>query len=83
MIKKICLTITLLGACSYAVADVTDTGYIGAAFGSVDYSGDSFSKFDSPAGFELMLGKEIGECVQVGHGLGGCKGGRHGVSALR
>ena len=59
MIRKLCLTIALLGACSYAVADVNDTGYIGLGFGSVDYGVDSNPNFDDPTGFELILGKEI------------------------
>ena len=53
----------LLGASSYAVADVDDTGYIGLGFGSVDYGIDSNSNFDDPTGFELILGKEISRNV--------------------
>ena len=59
MNRKICLTIALLSTCTYAGADVMDTGYIGLGFGSVDYGAESTSNFDDPAGFELMLGKEI------------------------
>ena len=59
MIRKLCLTIVLLCTCAYAGADVTDTGYIGVGFGSVDYDAESISNFDDPTGFELMLGKEI------------------------
>jgi len=59
MIRKLCVSVALLGIATCAAADVDDTGYIGVGFGSVDYSGDAVSKFDSPAGFELMLGKEI------------------------
>jgi opacity protein-like surface antigen len=59
MIRKLCLTIALLGSCTYAGADVNDTGYIGLGFGSVDYDAESISNFNDPTGFELMLGKEI------------------------
>ena len=63
MIRKLCLTITLLGICSYAAADVNDTGYIGLGLGSVDYGVDSNSNFDDPTGFELIVGKEISRNV--------------------
>ena len=59
MIRKICLTLTLLSACTYAGADVGDTGYIGLGIGSVDYGIDSSSDFDNPMGFELIVGKEV------------------------
>lgn len=59
MIRKLCLTIALLSTCTYAGADVSDTGYIGLGFGSVDYDADSISSFDDPTGFEIILGKEI------------------------
>ena len=59
MIRKLCLTIALLSACTYAGADVSDTGYIGLGFGSVDYDAEEASSFDDPTGFEIMLGKEI------------------------
>ena len=59
MNRKLCLTIALLSTCTYAGADVTETGYIGVGFGSVDYDAESISNFDDPTGFELMLGKEI------------------------
>jgi opacity protein-like surface antigen len=59
MIRKLCLTIALLSTCTYAAADVKDTGYIGIGFGSVDYDAGSLSNFDGPTGFELMIGKEI------------------------
>jgi len=59
MIRKLCLTIALLSTCTYAGADVMDTGYIGVGFGSVDYDAESISNFDGPTGFELMVGKEI------------------------
>ena len=59
MIRKLCLTIALLSTCTYAAADVSDTGYIGLGFGSVDYDADSISSFDDPTGFEIILGKEI------------------------
>ena len=63
MIRKICLTITLLSACTYAGADVGDTGYIGLGIGSVDYGIDSSSDFDNPMGFELIIGKEVSRNV--------------------
>ncbi|MCK4705192.1 MAG: porin family protein [Gammaproteobacteria bacterium] len=63
MIRKLCLTIALLGTCTYAVADVNDTGYIGLGLGSVDYGVDSNSNFDGSTGFELILGKEISRNV--------------------
>jgi opacity protein-like surface antigen len=63
MIRKLCLTIALLGTCSYAVADVSDTGYIGLGFGSVDYGDYSNTNFDNPTGFELILGKEVSRNV--------------------
>jgi hypothetical protein len=63
MIRKICLTITLLSACTYAGADVGDTGYIGLGIGSVDYGVDSSSDFDNPMGFELIIGKEVSRNV--------------------
>lgn len=63
MLRKSCLTIVLLCTCSYAVADVTDTGYIGIGVGSVDYDAESISNFDDPTGFELMIGKEISRNV--------------------
>ena len=63
MIRKICLTLTLLSACTYAAADVDDTGYIGLGVGSVDYGIDSSSDFDNPMGFELIIGKEINRNV--------------------
>ena len=59
MIRKLCLTIALLSTCTYAGADVSDTGYIGLGIGSVDYDAESTSNFDDPTGFELMVGKEI------------------------
>ena len=59
MIRKLCLTIALLSTCTYAGADVSDTGYIGLGIGSVDYDAESISNFDDPTGFELMVGKEI------------------------
>lgn len=59
MIRKLCLTIALLSTCTYADADVKDTGYIGIGFGSVDYGDESNSDFDNSTGFELMIGKEI------------------------
>ena len=59
MIRKICLTVTLLSACTYAGADVDSTGYIGLGIGSVDYGVDSSSDFDNPMGFELIIGKEV------------------------
>ena len=59
MNRKLCLTIALLSTCTYAGADVTETGYIGVGFGSVDYDAESISNFDDPTGFEIMLGKEI------------------------
>ena len=63
MIRKLCITIALLATCTYAVADVNDTGYIGLSFGSVDYGVDSNSNFDGSTGFELILGKEISRNV--------------------
>jgi opacity protein-like surface antigen len=63
MVRKICLTITLLGACNYAAADVGSTGYIGLGVGSVDYGVDSSSDFDNPMGFELIIGKQVSRNV--------------------
>ena len=63
MIRKLCLTVTLLGACSYAVADTGGTGYIGLGVGSVDYGIDSSSDFDNPMGFEVIIGKEVNRNV--------------------
>ena len=63
MIRKLCLTITLLGACTYAGADVGNTAYIGLGIGSVDYGVDSSSDFDNPMGFELIIGKEVSRNV--------------------
>lgn len=63
MIRRLCLTIALLGTCSYAVADVDDTAYIGLGLGTVDYGVDSSRDFDNPMGFELILGKEISRNV--------------------
>ena len=63
MIRKLCLSIALLGSCTYAGADVNDTGYIGLGFGSVDYDINSTSNFDDPTGFELIVGKEISRNV--------------------
>ena len=59
MIRKLCLTIALLGSCTYSAADVKDTGYIGLGIGSVDYDAESISSFNDSTGFELILGKEI------------------------
>lgn len=63
MIRKICLTMTLLSVCSYANAAAEDTGYIGLGIGSVDYGIDSSSDFDNPVGFELIIGKEVSRNV--------------------
>lgn len=63
MIRKLGLAMALLGICTYAVADVDDTGYIGLGFGSVDYDVESNANFDDPTGFELILGKEISRNV--------------------
>ena len=59
MFKRSGLITGLLCVSSIAMADVNDTGYIGIGFGSVDYDADSVSSFDDPAGFELLVGKEI------------------------
>jgi opacity protein-like surface antigen len=63
MIRKICLAITLLSACSYAAADAGGTGYIGLGVGSVDYGIDSSADFDNPMGFELIIGHEVNRNV--------------------
>ena len=63
MIRKICLTLTLLSACGYATADTGNTAYIGLGVGSVDYGIDSSSDFDNPMGYELIIGKEVNRNV--------------------
>ena len=63
MIRKLCLTMTLLSACTYATADAGNSAYIGLGVGSVDYGIESGSDFDNPMGFELIIGKEINRNV--------------------
>ena len=63
MIRKIFIAITLLSTFSYASADVSDTGYIGLGFGTVDYDIESTSDFDNPMGYELIIGKEVSRNV--------------------
>jgi len=59
MFKRSSMTMVLLCACTSAMADVKDTGYIGIGFGSVDYDADEVSSFNDPTGFEILVGKEI------------------------
>lgn len=59
MIRKLVLSAAILCASASAVADMTDTAYIGFGLGSVDYDAQSISNFDNPTGFELLFGKDV------------------------
>ncbi len=61
MSKKSYLTIALLCASTNVMA----SGYVGAAFGTVDMGLDSISTFDDPTGFELILGTRVNQNLSV------------------
>lgn len=61
MFKKSYLTIALLCASTNVMA----SGYVGAAFGTVDMGLDSISSFDDPTGFELILGSKVNQNLSL------------------
>lgn len=61
MSKKSYLTIALLCASTNVMA----SGYVGAAFGTVDMGLDSISSFDDPTGFELFLGTRVNQNLSI------------------